>query len=79
MEGSDQLGGTETRGKAKEVLVACSMFDPEVFKMRDGVLMFKKAANRNWMGEVRGIFSWTQWCQRFGVYAIKVTVEDIEG
>ena len=23
----------ETRGKAREVLVACSMFDPKVFKM----------------------------------------------
>ena len=42
----------ETRGKARKVLVACSLFDPEVFKMRDRVLMFKKAANRNWMGEV---------------------------
>ena len=42
----------ETRGKAREVLVALSMFNPEVFKMRDGVLMFKKAANRNRMGEV---------------------------
>ena len=38
---------TKTRGKAREVLVACSMFDPEVFKMRDGVLMFTKAANWN--------------------------------
>ena len=37
---------TETRGKAREVLVACSMFDPEVFKMKDGVLMFTKAANK---------------------------------
>ena len=42
----------ETRGKAWEVMVSHSMFDPEVFKMRDGVLMFKKAANRNRMGEV---------------------------
>ena len=25
----------ETRGKAREVLVALSMFDPEVFKMKD--------------------------------------------
>ena len=31
---------TETRGKAREVLVACSMFDPEIFKMKDRVLMF---------------------------------------
>ena len=28
------------------------MFDPEVFKMKDGVLMFTKAANKNPMGEV---------------------------
>ena len=42
----------ETRGKAREVFVACSMFDPEGFKMRDEVLMFTKAANRNRMGEV---------------------------
>ena len=28
-------GKAETRGKAREVLVACSMFDPEVFKMKD--------------------------------------------
>ena len=41
-----------TRGKAREVLVACSMFDPEVFKMREGVLMFTKAANKNPIGEV---------------------------
>ena len=32
----------ETRGKAREVLVASSMFDPEVFKMKDGVLMFTR-------------------------------------
>ena len=38
---------TETRGKAREVLVVCSMLDPEVFKMKDGVLLFTKAANRN--------------------------------
>ena len=28
------------------------MFDPKVFKMKDGLLMFTKAANRNWIGEV---------------------------
>ena len=28
------------------------MFDPEVFKMKDEVLMFTKAANRNWIREV---------------------------
>ena len=43
---------SETRGKAREVLVARTMFDPEVFKMKDGVLMFTKAANRNRIGEV---------------------------
>ena len=42
----------EPRVKAREELVACSMFDPEVFKMRDEVQMFTKAANRNRMGEV---------------------------
>ena len=46
------LQNAETRGKAMEVLVSCSMFDPEVFKMRDGVLMFTKAANRNQIEEV---------------------------
>ena len=43
----------ETRGKAREVLVACSMFDPDVFKMKDEVLMFTKAAN---MDRVREVF-----------------------
>ena len=42
----------ETRGKAREVLVAGSRFDPAVFKMKDGVLMFTKAANRNQIREV---------------------------
>ena len=42
----------ETRGKASEVLVARSLFDPEVLKMRGGVLMFTKAANMNWIGDV---------------------------
>ena len=42
----------ETRGKAREVLVAPSIFDPKVLKMREGVLMFTKTANRNWMGEL---------------------------
>ena len=46
------LEKAETRGKAREVLVAHSMFDPEVFKMRDRVLMFTKAANSNLIGEV---------------------------
>ena len=43
---------SETRGKAREVLVACSMFDPEVFIMKDGVLMFTKAANKNRIEEM---------------------------
>ena len=42
----------ETRGKTREVLVARSIFNPAVFKMIDGVLMFTKAANRNQTGEV---------------------------
>ena len=45
----------ETRGKVREVLVICSMFDPEIFKMKDGVLMFTKAANKNRSGEMRRI------------------------
>ena len=40
------------RGKAREVLVACSIFNPEVLKMKDGILMFTKAANRNQIEEV---------------------------
>ena len=43
---------TKTRRKAREVLVEHSMFDPEIFKMKDEVLMFTKAANKNWRGEV---------------------------
>ena len=35
----------ETRGKAREVLVGCSIFNSAVFKIKDGVLMFTKAAN----------------------------------
>ena len=46
------LEKAETRGNARELLVAHSMFNPKVFKMREGVLMFTKAANENWMGEV---------------------------
>ena len=42
----------ETRGIAREVLVARSIFHPAVFKMIDGVLMFTKAANMNQTGEV---------------------------
>ena len=42
----------ETRGKAREVLVECFMFDPAGFKMKDGMLMFTKTTNRNQFGEV---------------------------
>ena len=41
----------ETRGKAREVLVARSMFDPAVFKMKDGELMLTKADNKSLIGE----------------------------
>ena len=37
----------ETQGKMKEVLAARSIFNPSVFKIRDGVLMFTKSANRH--------------------------------
>ena len=37
-----------TRGKAREVLVAHSIFDPAVFKMKDRVLMFTRASEPNW-------------------------------
>ena len=40
----------KTRDKAKDFLVECSMFDPESFKMKDGV--FTKAANKNRIEEV---------------------------
>ena len=43
---------TKTRGKAREVLVARSMLDPRVLKMKDRVLIFTKAANKNRIGEV---------------------------
>ena len=36
----------------KEVLAARSLFDLSVFKIRDGVLMYTKSANRNQSGEV---------------------------
>ena len=42
----------ETKGNALEILLACSKFDPKNFKMRDRVLMFTKAANRNRVGDV---------------------------
>ena len=36
----------------KEILAACSLFNPSVFKIRDGVLMFTKSANQHQSGEV---------------------------
>ena len=62
----------ETQGK--EVLVARSIFDPAVFKMKDGVLMFTKAANRNQTGEEFQHL----WLRKCGVSVIRVTWEDIE-
>ena len=62
----------ETRGKAR-VLVTRSMFDPAVFKMRDGVIMFTKAANKNQVGEVGRI-----WSGKCGVCIIRVISGDIE-
>ena len=41
---------TETRGKARYVLEVHSMFDPKIFKMKDRVVMFTKAANKNLIG-----------------------------
>ena len=52
---------TETRGKARVVLVAHSMFDPEVLKKKDGVLMFTKAANRYLIGRCGGYASQSPW------------------
>ena len=59
----------ETRGKAQEVLVACSIFDPEVFT---------KAAYRNQTGEVRRYVFWSLWLKKCGVSAIRATREGIE-
>ena len=42
IEQGQLLEKTETRSKARKVLVACSMFDPEVFNMKDRVLMFTR-------------------------------------
>ena len=42
----------EMRGKSREVLAALSLFDPTVFQLIDGVLMFTKSANRNQTGAV---------------------------
>ena len=48
---------TEMKGKAREVLeMMPSLFDPEVFNMKDGVLIFTKAASRNRIREVWRIF-----------------------
>ena len=53
IEQGRKLEKIEMRGKAREVLVARSMFDPEVFKMKDRVLMFTKAANKNQIRRTR--------------------------
>ena len=37
------LEKSENRGKSREVLVARLMFDPDMFKMRDGILRFNKS------------------------------------
>ena len=37
---------TEFRGKAREVLVTRSMFDPEIFKMKEGVLISPRQLTR---------------------------------
>ena len=42
----------ETRGKTREVLVAFSLFDLSVIKMKKGVVMYTKAANQHQTGEV---------------------------
>ena len=42
----------EKQSKAREVLTAHSLFNPELFKMQDGVLMYTKAANHNNIREV---------------------------
>ena len=42
----------ETRGKTQEVLTARSEFDPAVFKLIGGVLMYTKAANQHQTREV---------------------------
>ena len=64
----------ETRGKAREVLIAHSIFDPAVFKMKGGVLMFTKAAKGNQIGYV----SQYLWLGKCGVSVIRVIWEDIE-
>ena len=42
----------ETTGKAREVLVARSMFDPAVFKMKDRELMFTGTGSEKYGGYV---------------------------
>ena len=46
------LDKSEVRGKLMEFLVARSQFNPTLFKIRDGVLMYTKSENRNQTGEV---------------------------
>ena len=79
VEKGQLLEKAETQGKAREVLVACSIFDPAVFKIKDGVLMFTKAANRNQTEEVWGEMSPSiKWLRNCGVSVIRVTWENIE-
>ena len=55
------LEKSETRVKARE---ARSMFDPEVFKMKDRVLMFTTALNKNQIGEMWWCFATNQWIKK---------------
>ena len=65
---------SEVRGKSREILVARSQFDPTLFKMRDGVLMYTKSANGNQTGKVGR----SQWLKKCGVSVIRATPEDTE-
>ena len=42
----------EIRVKMKEIQAPRSLFDPSVFKIRDGILIFTKSANCHQSGEV---------------------------
>ena len=77
-KGQLPAGKANTRGKAREVLVARSIFDPAVFKMKDGVLMFTKAANWNQLEKWGGYVFRTLWLRKCGVSVIRVTWEGIE-
>ena len=66
---------SETRGKSREILVAGSMLDLDMFIIKDGILMFTKATHWSKVGDVCQSH---QWWRRFGVYVIKATQEDIK-